>query len=371
MRILQVAPIWESVPPRAYGGTEAVVHLLCDELVRLGHDVTLWASGDSVTSAQLRACVPRSIRTDDLKDRLPYVWQHSSMAVQDARHYDIIHNHAGEEVMALADLAGVPMLSTTHCNVTPDRKFIWDHYSGYYNTVSWAQKRAMPEVHGPRFAGVAYNGIDVDSFPFEAEKDDYLLFLSRISVEKAPHIAIDVAHRAGRRLIIAGKVDEKDYSYFLSYVAPHIDGDRVILAGEADGVLKRALYKKAYAVLVPIIWEEPFGLVMAEAGACGTPVIAFDRGAAVEIIRDGETGFVVETADEMVEALDHVAEIDPRACRRWIREQFDGDRMALRYLDMYADITAESRKRLPPPAQVVLDPASGVHREAVPGDRVA
>lgn len=339
MRILQIAPLWESVPPAGYGGTEAVVHLLVEELVRLGHEVTLCASGDSITSAELRSCYPRSLRTaEDLEEKLPYVWRHSAHALAEASYYDIVHNHSGEEVMALAGLVETPMLTTTHCNITTDRAFIWDGYSGYYNTISWAQRRVFSDFRRPRFAGVAYNAIDVASFPFEMQKDDHLLFLGRISREKGVHIAIEVARRAGRRLVVAGKVDDVDYTYFESEIAPQIDGDRVVFFGEANAEDKRELYSKAYAVLMPIVWDEPFGLVMAEAQACGTPVLTFKRGAAPEIVRHGETGFVVDTVDQMVDAVSRVGEIDPHHCRRWITQAFDVPTMASRYLELYQQI---------------------------------
>lgn len=339
MRILQIAPLWERVPPPAYGGTEAVVHLLVEELVGRGHDVTLVASGDSQTSARLVSCYGKSLRTSDLACKTPYSWMHSALALRDAHEYDIVHNHAGEEIMALSHLAaGMPMLTTMHCQITPDTKFIWDHYRGHYNTISWSQAYQMKEMAGGQFAGVVYNGIDVRSFPFQEEKADHLLFLGRISMDKGTHLAIEVARRTGKRLIIAGKVDPADYNYFLALVAPQLDGDRIKYVGEADAALKRQLYKEASCVLMPILWDEPFGLVMAESQACGTPVIVFDRGAAAEIVRHGETGFVVTTVDEMVDAVPRVGEIDPAACRYNVEDNFNASAMADRYLELYEQV---------------------------------
>src|SRR3990172_12310122 len=170
LKILQIAPLWETVPPPAYGGTEAVVHVLVEELVRQGHDVTLFASGDSRTTARLESCYPVSLRTAvGIESKSVYSWQHAALALKDADDYDIVHNHGGEEVMALSHLVpDVPMLTTMHCLITPDTKFIWDRYQGYYNTISWSQRRTMPEVSGGTFAGVVYNAIDVASFPFQA-----------------------------------------------------------------------------------------------------------------------------------------------------------------------------------------------------------
>ena len=339
MKILQIAPLWESVPPRAYGGTEAVVHVLVEELVRLGHDVTLCASGDSQTSARLQAIYPRSLRTAELENKSVYSWQHAALSLKDAREYDIVHNHAGEEVMALSHLVpDVPMLTTMHCLITPDTQFVWDRYPGHYNTISRSQYATMPKVAGGTYAGVVHNGIDVASFPFQAEKDDHLLFLSRISADKGPQLAVEVARRCGKKLILAGKVDPYDRDFFASTIAPLIDGDRVVFVGEADAKMKRELYKAATCVLMPITWEEPFGLVLAEAQACGTPVIAFNRGAAAEIVQDGVTGFVVHSVDEMVAAVARVNQISPMACRRHIERHFGREAMADGYLRVYQSI---------------------------------
>lgn len=346
MKILHIAPPWESVPPPAYGGTEAVVHLLVEEQVRRGHNVALAAAGDSQTSARLISSFGRGLRTAGVADDTPYVWAHASLALQHAAEFDIIHNHAGEELMSLAPLVpGVPMLTTTHCNLTPDRQRIWDQYAGYYNTISWSQARTLPGFPKARFAGVAYNAIDVESFPFQREKEDHLLFLGRMAQEKGAHIAIEVARRAGKRLVMAGKVDPVDKAYFDSMVAPHVDGDRVTYLGEANAAQKRELFRKAAAVLMPIVWEEPFGLVMAEAQACGTPVLVFDRGAAAEIVRDGETGFVLDNADEMVAAIDRIGEIEPAACRNWVASRFDTPHMTDRYLHLYEQIAGKPTEK--------------------------
>ncbi len=341
MRILQLAPLWETVPPPAYGGTEGVVSVLCEELVRRGHDVTLCASGDSVTSAELFSIYPRSLRTAfDLEDPHPYALMHAALSLKDAASYDIIHNHIGEPVMAMSHLVDTPMLTTMHCLVTPDTKFIWDHYEGWYNTISRSEKLTMPEVAGPKYAGVVYNGIDVASFPYQEKKDDYLLFLSRVSPDKSPHLAVEVARRLGRELVIAGKVDRNptDVEYFNTVLEPLIDGKHVHFLGEADARQKRSLFAGAYCLLMPLCWEEPFGLVMVEAMACGTPVIAFPRGAAPEVIVDGETGFLVDDVDGMVEAALKVDTIDHARCRRHVEQNFSPESMADDYLRVYQQI---------------------------------
>lgn len=339
MKILQVAPLWERVPPPGYGGTEAVVSLLADELVRLGHEVVLRASGDSLTLATLRSVYPTSLRTaEGIKDGTPYDWVHAAEAIAASWGFDIIHNHSGEPVMALAGLTHVPMLTTMHCLITPDTKFVWEHYAGYYSTVSHAQAKTVPPMETPRYAGAVYNAIDVASFTFSEAKDDYLLCLNRIAPEKGTHLAIEVARRAGRKLIIAGKVDQADRLYYEAMVKPLIDGREVVFVGEADHRAKKELYAKAACVLMPICWEEPFGLVMVEAMASGTPVIAFARGAAPELIIDGETGFLVHDVDSMVEALDKIDSIEPARCRQHVEANFNVPVMVEGYLRLYREI---------------------------------
>lgn len=339
MRMLQVAPLWERVPPVGYGGTEVVVSLLTDGLVRRGHEVVLRASGDSLTLAELRSVYPRSLRTaGDVGDTLPYELVHAAEALRDAGDFDIVHNHMGEVLMAFAGFLDVPMLTTTHGNLTPDSRFVWEQYSGFYNTISWSQSKRIVGFSGARFAGVVHNAIDVQSYPFSSEKDDHLLCLARISPEKGTHLAIEVARRLGMPLVIAGKVDRVDREYFRTAVEPESDGRQIRFLGETDPDEKRQLYARARCLLVPICWEEPFGLVMLEAMACGTPVVAFARGAAPEIIEHGETGLLVDDLDGMVEAVRHVGEIDPARCRHHVEERFDIPVMVDGYLRVYERI---------------------------------
>ena len=347
MRILQIAPLWERVPPQGYGGTEAVVSLLTDALVRAGHDVVLRASGDSLTLAELRSVYPRSLRTSqEAKNATPpwtpYDSVHAAEAVADAREFDIVHNHAGEPVIALAGLIDVPMLTTMHCLITPYTRIVWDHYQGYYNTISGAQINTVPPLERPQHAGVVCNAVDVASFPFSTQKDDYLLCLNRVAPEKGTHLAIEAARRAGRKLIIAGKVDHVDRDYYEAAVKPRVDGRDVVFLGEADQRTKRELYARAACVLMPICWEEPFGLVMVEAMACGTPVIAFARGAAPELIVDGETGFLVDDVDSMLEALGKIDTIEPTRCRQHVEANFDVPVMVGGYLRLYREIVGAS-----------------------------
>jgi len=244
-------------------------------LFRAGHDVTLFASGDSKTLAKLYSVYPRSLRTaHNLRERAPYDYLHNVIALREAEDFDIVHNHAGELAMAMSHLIKTPMLTTMHCLITPDTKIVWDHYPWFYNTISYAQRKIMPNIKNKNFAGTVYNAIDVETFPFSEEKDDYLLFLARIAPEKGTHHAIEVARKVGKKLLIAGKVDEVDRAYFEKEIKPEIDRKQIQFLGEADAKQKRMLYARACCLLAPISWEEPFGLFLIEAMACGTPVIA-------------------------------------------------------------------------------------------------
>ncbi len=339
MRILQVAPLAERVPPPAYGGTEAIVGLLADGLVRRGHDVVLRASGDSITLARLRSVYPRSLRTaTGIENPLPYELVHAAEALRDAQDFDIVHNHTGEILMAFTGLIDVPMLTTTHGNLTPDSRFVWERYHGFYNTISWSQAKRFVGFPSAQFAGVVHNAIDVQTYPFRPDKEDFLLCLARVSPEKGTHLAIEVARRLSMPLVIAGKVDAVDRAYFEAMIEPQIDGRLVRFFGEANAEEKRVLYARARCLLAPISWEEPFGLVMPEAMACGTPVIAFARGAAPEIVADGETGFLVDDVDGMAEAVRHIGDIDPRRCRSYVEERFDVPVMVDGYLEVYERI---------------------------------
>lgn len=343
MKILQIAPLAERVPPVGYGGTEAVVSLLADALVRAGHEVVLWASSDSLTLAELRSVYRHGLRLDPaVADPHPYEWVHAVEAIKDAQEFDIIHNHDGERVMALASLLDVPMLTTMHCLIEPDTKFVWERYQGFFNTISEAERATIPPLEGPRFAGVVYNAVDAASFPFRADKQDYLLFIGRMGLPKGAHLAIEVARRLGMRLVMAGKVDSCDEQYFAEAVEPHIDGKQIQFLGEV-GFQKRELYANARCLLVPICWEEPFGLVMPEAMACGTPVIAFNRGSAPELIADGETGYIVRDAAEMAEAVRCLYRLDPHRCRQHVEQNFDVPIMLQHYLDIYEHIIATER----------------------------
>jgi glycosyltransferase involved in cell wall biosynthesis len=333
MRIGMIAPLEIRVPPAAYGGTELVVSLLTEELVRRGHDVTLFASGDSLTTATLVPGSPHFLRGSGREAGILTMLNVVS-CLERADEFDVIHNHAGLEGMALAGLVDTPVLTTLHGGLKGDWLLLFERYKGWYNAISQSARSLLPVKDN--FAGVIYNAIDHESYTFNpGERDDSLLFLSRISVEKGPHLAIEVAKRLGRRLIIAGNVDSVDEHYFKTQIEPAIDGELVQYVGEADYDVKRRLFSSVSCLLAPLTWDEPFGLFMAEALACGTPVIAMRKGSAPEVVQHGETGFIVDDVDDMVNAIARIGEINPHACRQHVAERFSIGRMTDDYLAAY------------------------------------
>ncbi len=338
MRIGMLCPLEIRVPPTAYGGIELVVSLLTEELVRRGHEVTLFASGDSETAARLESVVPRSLRgTDHHRGTLELL--NVVECLGQADRFDIIHNHVLVEGMAAAALVDTPFLTTLHGGLDGDFRLLFEHYTGWYNAISRSAFSLLPPKE--RSAGVIYNAIDYGSYPFNSGiREDHILFLSRISQEKGPHIAIEVARKLGVRLVLAGNVDDPDREFFETQILPQVDGGLIQYVGEADSSMKRDLLSRARCLIAPLTWEEPFGLFMIEAMACGTPVVAFNRGAAPEVVQDGVTGFIVDTVDEMAEAIGQVHHIDPATCRAHVERRFNVARMVDEYLAAYG-IVAE------------------------------
>jgi glycosyltransferase involved in cell wall biosynthesis len=347
LRIAQLAPTYERVPPSTYGGTELVVSLLTEELVRRGHQVTLFATGDSETGATLRSVTDQPMRYGDNSSgsgnggfhaeylQLANVQAAFLAAAEGA--FDVVHNHAGIEGMVLGATSRTPVLTTNHNAYVPETQTIWDAYPWFHHAVSassaatFPARGALPPIH---------HGIDVSSFPFGEHPEGYLLFLGRFSLGKGAGKAVEAALLADRPLIMAGKIDTADADYFASDVEPGIDGRRVRFVGEADGPTKRRLLSGADALLFPIDWDEPFGLVMAEALASGTPVIGTRRASVPEVIEDGRTGFLVEVDDVegMARAIGRIDEIDRRLCRAVAERRFTVSRMADDYERHYAAV---------------------------------
>jgi len=346
MKIAQVSPLYEAIPPKLYGGTERVVSFLTEELVRRGHEVTLFASGDSRTSAKLVPIVPKALRLDPgSKDWISAHIFQLEQVVRRAGEFDVIHFHVDTLAFPFARRISTPHLSTLHGRLDlPELVPLYQEYREHpVVSISDDQRRPLPFA---RWVGTVHHGLPLDLLSFQAGPGSYLAFLGRISPEKRPDRAIEIAKRAGIPLKIAAKVDRADKDYFEDVVKPLLDDPLVEFVGEVDEKGKQDFLGNALALLFPIDWPEPFGLVMIEAMACGTPVVAFRRGSVPEVMEDGVTGFVVDTLDQAVEAVEKALSLDRRACRRVFEERFSVARMARDYLRLYAKVT-KSSVRLP------------------------
>jgi len=335
MRIAQVAPLAESVPPKLYGGTERVVAWLIDELVNLGHEVTLFASGDSKTSAQLHALWPRALRLG--RPRTDPMVATAALLEAVARHateFDVIHAHIDWLHLPLLSRLGVPFLTTCHGRMDlpgfPDvvRRFP----EAPFVSISENQRAPLSEAN---WIGTIYHGLPADLFRSSFQAGSYLAFLGRLTAEKGPEAAIRIAHAANMPLRIAAKVPRGERKYFKEKLEPQIDGKQVQLTGEVNDETKRQFLAGAAALLFPIDWPEPFGLVMIEAMACGTPVIAWNCGSVPEILRDGITGRIVGSEDEAIKAVEQVAAFDRHRIRLEFQSRFSSTPMANNYLRVY------------------------------------
>jgi len=342
MKIAQVAPLWERVPPPGYGGIELVVGLLTDELVRRGHEVTLFASGDSQTLAKLESVYPRALRLDpSVKDPSVYEMLNISRVYQRADEFDLIHSHMGHVALPYAMLVKTPTIHTLHGAFNADTEKLFIHAKDQpYVSISNAQRKAKLDLN---CVATVYNGIDVSTHQFHPQpsEEPYLAFLGRLSPEKGVHHAIEIAKQSGWRLKMAGKVDRVDRDYFATEIEPHIDGKQIEYLGEANHVQKNALLGGAVAMLFPITWQEPFGLVTIESMAAGTPVIAMKRGSAPEIISDGLTGFLCNSVEECVNAIDKVTKLDRYSIREYVKQRFGIKPMVDGYEAVYQKVVAE------------------------------
>ncbi|MDH3681151.1 MAG: glycosyltransferase family 4 protein, partial [Acidimicrobiia bacterium] len=317
MRIAQVAPLYEAVPPQAYGGTERVVAALCNGLVARGHDVTLFASGGSSTDAKLEPVVPRPIRLGATPEEMVHIAPHHHLRMlsevyRREEEFDVIHAHTGVWALPFTDLARTPTLHTLHgrLDYAVDRKVLPLYRHAPLVSISNSQRR--PVAHLPlRWAGTAYNGLELDSYSIERGSGDYLAYIGRITPEKRPDWAVEVAERAGLPLRVAAKVDPLDVEYWETEIRPLFEASDVEFIGEITEAEKPEFYAGAAALVFPIDWPEPFGLVMVESLAAGTPVIALNRGSVPEVIEHGRSGFVCNDVDEMVAAIGRLDTLDP------------------------------------------------------------
>jgi glycosyltransferase involved in cell wall biosynthesis len=335
MKIAQVAPLYESVPPRLYGGTERVVSWLSEELIRQGHDVTLFASGDSVTNARLVPVCPRALRLDpQCKDALAHHVLLMERVFRQAEDFDLIHSHVDYIHFPLARRTRVPCLTTLHGRLDiPDLVPVYQTFREQ-PLVSISDSQRMPLLWA-NWQGTVHHGMPRRLLRFCEKGGKYLAFLGRVSPEKGVVDAIEIACRSGMPLKIAAKVDPVDRAYFEQKVKPLLSCPQVEFIGEIGHDRKNTFIGGAAALLFPIDWPEPFGIVMIEALACGTPVIAYRRGSVPEVIKDGVTGFVVGHSGAAVDAVKRLREIDRRQCRAYFEEHFSDERMVRDYLAIY------------------------------------
>lgn len=335
MRIAQVAPLIESVPPKHYGGTERIVSYLTEELVRAGHDVTLFASGDSVTNARLIASCERSLRKNErCKDPVAREVLLVDHVIEYVNEVDLIHFHTGYLHFPVCRYLPVPHVTTLHGRLDlPDLVPVFDRFRNEpLISISNAQRSPLPWAN---WQTTIYHGLPKDLFAFRPNQGDYLAFLGRISPEKRVDRAIEIAKRVSMPLKIAAKVDRADRRYFKRDIEPLLAQSHVEWVGEISDQQKNGFLGNAYALLFPIDWPEPFGLVMIEAMACGTPVIAYDRGSVPEVMENGATGFIVNEIEQAVEAVGRVRDLSRARCRDVFEKRFTASRMVSDYVDVY------------------------------------
>ncbi len=354
LSIAMLAPPWISIPPPAYGGVEQVVDLLSAELIRRGHSVTLFAAADSRSTAEVRTLLDRQ-HPDEIQmsifeaDHVASAFDDIDAAADGGHPYDIVHDHAGFTAFAFGNRLDTPLVHTLHGPFTNETSAFYARNAGKAVALAiseYQRQQAPPELE---VAAVVYNPIVVDDFPFREDKEDYLLFIGRLNDDKGPHRAIAAARRAGMRLLLAGPVQPGQEDFFASEVEPHLGEDGIEYIGEV-GEEKLDLYSRAAALLMPIRWPEPFGLVMTEAMACGTPVIAFAEGSATEIVLDGETGFIVDDDEGMGDAVRKLDSIDPRRCRESANERFDVSAVASAHETAYRKVMDRAASGSPAPS---------------------
>jgi glycosyltransferase involved in cell wall biosynthesis len=346
VRIAQVAPLYESVPPKMYGGTERVVSYLTEELVRRGHEVTLYASADSETSARLVSCCGGGLRLDSaVFDSLALHLVMLERVCADALSYDLIHYHTDYLHFPVSRRIGTPSITTLHGRLdVPELEPLYEEFKEVQLvSISDAQREPLAWAN---WLATIYHGLPTDAVEPEEKPGEYLLFLGRLSPEKGPDFAIEIARQAGLPLKIMAKLDQTDMVYFETTIAPLLKGADVEFVGEGGDREKYALLAGALALLFPIDWPEPFGLVQIEAMAVGTPVIAFRRGSVPEVVDDGATGFIVNTVDEAVAATRRASGLDRRRIRRVFEKRFSLEHMVDEYERLYRRVSAAGEIRV-------------------------
>ena len=346
MKIAMVMPPWFKIPPESYGGIEIIVSLLTDGLIEKGHEVTLFTISESQSKARIFTVFNEEMKS--YLDRPPSSFLNIALTHTLASYfeiakgnYDIIHDHTWKEGLACASFMNIPIVHTLHSPIDEENRRFYslfrNHPGIYFITISNFQQSCLP---GLKYAATVYNSIEFSKYPFSEVKEDFFFYMGRFNAEKAPHLACEVASKLGKKLILAGKVhEEAERTYFDQYIKPYLN-DNISYIGPLGhwSEEKMRLFSRAKAYLYPIQWDEPFGITMAEAIACGTPVVTFKKGAAPEVIAHGVTGFVVETMEEFIEALEHIDEISPQACRNRAESMFTSRAMVDNYERAYLKI---------------------------------
>jgi glycosyltransferase involved in cell wall biosynthesis len=340
LKIAQIAPLWFSIPPKKYGGIERIISFLTEDLVRRGHKVTLFASGDSKTKARLisltkRSIIDRGVRWTD------YWWNifNHSVAFEKANEFDIIHCHWEMLGGFFQRFSKTPVLHTLH-NIPSSETVRWETYKHYKNDlnlvfISKSERRNAPIKF--KNSWIIYNGINTSQFKFNPHPKDHFIWIARVSRIKGTREAIEIAKKAGVKLLLAGQIQPQEQEYFNKEIKPELN-QQIQYLGELSQEKLSSFYGSAKGCLYPIDWEEPFGLVMVEAMACGTPVIVFDRGSAREVIKDKKTGFIVKDINEAVKAVKKINQIKRSDCRRWVEDNFSKEKMVDDYERLYYKI---------------------------------
>ncbi|GAB3538155.1 glycosyltransferase family 4 protein [Pontibacter brevis] len=348
MKIAQISPLYESVPPKLYGGTERVVSYLTEELVKQGHEVTLFASGDSSTSARLVSHIHNALRLNQhVEDPLAHHVVQMQDLAERAHEFDVLHFHTDYLHFPLSALLKKPHLTTLHGRLDiPDLQYVYRKFKDQpVVSISDAQRTPLPQAN---WLGTVYHGLPLDLYQKGDGDGGYVTFIGRISREKRPDRAIEIAGKAGMRIKIAAKIDKADESYFEHHIKHLLDQPHVEFIGEIGEDRKGEFLGKAKALLFPIDWPEPFGMVVIEAMACGTPVIAYNHGSIPEIINKGESGFVVDNTEDAVRALDNIDLLDRNKVREIFEKRFSVRVMAEHYVRLYEKLTGNKRTSFSP-----------------------
>jgi glycosyltransferase involved in cell wall biosynthesis len=339
MRIAMLSPIAWRTPPQHYGPWESVVSLLTEGLVSRGYDVTLFATGDSQTSGKLHAVCARGYEED--LSIMPKVWEglHISELFEHAEDFDIIHNNFDFLPLTYTGLTTTPVVTTIHGFSSPGILPVYKKYNGKVFYVSISDADRSPDLD---YIKTIHHGIDIKQFDFQPEPDDYLLFFGRIHHDKGAREAIEIARACNKKLILAGII--QDEAYYHQHIEPHLDNDSAVYVGSTGPVQRNRLLGKACALLHPINFNEPFGLAVIESMACGTPVIAFNRGSMPELIENGKNGLLVKTVDEAIGAVARIKDIDRVCCRRRVEQHFTVDRMVEEYIQVYETVLEKTKR---------------------------